>query len=802
MRKYMKSFTAVALSLVMLTSCGKTYDIPELKEPIASKDPYAIVSRGDVGEVELAVGVVVPKPYCHFWKNMVAIDEILVEVGQHVKAGDVLATADTEVARETSNQIQKEINLLQNIKRKNDEKYKVQKKACELTIKGAEKLGDKQAIANAKQSLKEIEETEKYDNALHRIRMAAKSRELADIGEVMRDGNLVAEHDGYVTYVKDVAVNNTVTKEDNVVIVSDYNDTYIQLTEPQKTGVRDYENVFVYENGVRCDLKEIPYSENELMVANSKQADINKRYVYADGRKLPEIGKQILVVQKRKSAENVIAIDKDYIYEDEQGSFVYVKNGNSSEKRYVKFGVKDENTYEVVSGLQEGEKIFAKSTVVMPENYTEEKVVSKDVVEKVSIDTVLVDDKKMEVKKFYGQGIVEKIVSDGYKTSKGELICQIATNEGAAVLNDLRTQINAMKDAHKEQCDQMDAEIKKLKDQLQHVGTVQEDVSFETQNDMKTGLMIQMGSSLEEDTEDASEQEEEEPLTEESFPPEDEREDETGEEDTEDGMDFPAEEGINPKEEKAETTPSMPEEPQQNPYADEILKCQIEIMQIEKEMAIIQYNFDLSNMEDNYQKQTRFNDGSGVKKYYADEECVVRKTYCSKGDEVGYGTRLFAIGVDGTPKMLIKSKVNLPLNQKVEIMVDGEMKYTGKIISNNGLASQYITTRNDQVYITTNDKEAANSFYMSADDKGLYADPVQKTASCISANMENVLVVPARAVYTAKRQGSEEYNYVWKQIDGEWNKQVIVAYQAAAGEDGYYIVVSGLKENDVVAVCD
>lgn len=813
MRKNRTKLTAFALTLIMLTSCGQQFDVPELKEPVAARQPYATVTRCDVGKVELATAIVVPKPYCHFWKSMVSIDKITVEVGQYVKKGDVLAVADVEVANEQSQKIQKEINLLQSVNNKTNEKYQLQKKTYELTLKGAEKINDVETKKQMKQALKELAENEKYNNALYRIQMNAKSKELSEVQKIVNNGNLIAEHEGYVTYIRDITVNNSVTKEDNVVIISDYKDSFIEMLEPQKTGIRDYEHVYVTENGVRHDLKELTYSENEMMVANSKQIDIHKRYVYADGKKLPEIGKQLLVVQKRKSAENVVAVDRDYLYQDEEGSYVYVKNGDTSEKRYVEFGVTDENLCEIVSGLEEGEKIFAKSSVVMPENFTEAKAELKDVTESASMESILVDDKKIMVEKFYGQGIIERIASDGYKTSKGELICQVATNEGAAVLNELRTQINTFKEGQKDACEQMDEQLNQLKKQLKAIQDAK-DKTLSMKEDS-----VRMYGSLNQESLDVPSFEEVESDTEsdenttQAETTEANNENITTEETTEEIEDVvpPEEESFSSPsdseeeqkpERKPEGQPGEEENQKVNPNAEEILKGQIKILEIEKAISNLNYRFNLSNMEENYSKQTRFNDGSGVKKYFAEQDCIVRKTYCSKGDEVGYAQRLFAIGVPGTPKMAIKSKVFLPLNQKVEVLVDGEVKYTGKIVSNSGISANYITTRDDQVYITSNNKESSMNYYMLSDDKDLYTDPVQKVAKCMICDMEQVVVVPGNAVQSAKRQGKDEYYYVWKKVDGEWNKQVVIAYPQQSEGEIYYVVVSGLRDQDVVAVCN
>lgn len=58
------------------------------------------------------------------------------------------------------------------------------------------------------------------------------------------------------------------------------------------------------------------------------------------------------------SKKNVIVIPRNGLSNDENGYYVMVKNGNTTEKRYIETGEMTEDVVEVVSGLNEGETIL------------------------------------------------------------------------------------------------------------------------------------------------------------------------------------------------------------------------------------------------------------------------------------------------------------------------------------------------------------------------------------------------------------------------------------------------------------
>ena len=75
-------FLMSVLCAVSLVACGTKYaDAPALLEPVSGTESYREVSVGDVGDLKIAYGSIVPTEHAVFWTTQVSVAEVLVDVG-------------------------------------------------------------------------------------------------------------------------------------------------------------------------------------------------------------------------------------------------------------------------------------------------------------------------------------------------------------------------------------------------------------------------------------------------------------------------------------------------------------------------------------------------------------------------------------------------------------------------------------------------------------------------------------------------------------------------------------------------
>lgn len=459
----MKNNNIIAVMLIvtfMLTGCGgKQMDTPELLEPISSNESYRPVEYGDIGDVNVSFGTVVPKDYCHFWTSSVSIKEIKVDVGDYVNTGDVIACADIEEADEEIERLNSELTLENQIFALKEQKYKYRRQELEY----------KQSATD----IAVLDENYRYDTLLHQYRVNQLSEKISEQEKIVSDGTLVAEISGYVTYVKDISAEDTSGNGDNVVIISDYNDSYIELnditvSEEYRRNWMPYDNYYTEIAGSKYELVEYEYTPEELILVESKAMYPNMRMKFKDGNADVSIGTNIPVFMTGDMVSDVLIVGNDSLYEDNTGTFVYVKNGDSREPRYINTGKKGDNYTEVVSGLDYGEMIYYSSDSVLPDNYTELEIYASDYSPMRTSEMYTIEDSvsKAYYSDYEGQIISIEINNDSV-VSKGDLICTINTNEGSAELAEMLNEISDLTDSHNEAEQEYSAAISDIEVQMQ-----------------------------------------------------------------------------------------------------------------------------------------------------------------------------------------------------------------------------------------------------------------------------------------------------------------------------------------------
>jgi len=71
----------------------------------------------------------------------------------------------------------------------------------------------------------------------------------------------------------------------------------------------------------------------------------------------PEMTTAVTIDLKRH--ENVLALPAGAVHREQQNRFVMIKRGNAIERRQVTTGIRDESYWEILTGLQEGDKVLA-----------------------------------------------------------------------------------------------------------------------------------------------------------------------------------------------------------------------------------------------------------------------------------------------------------------------------------------------------------------------------------------------------------------------------------------------------------
>lgn len=463
--------------VMLIGGCGskKTETIPDLEEPAASNASYQQVTYGDIGTTNALLGTAVPKEYGQAYEANVMVTKILVEPGDMVEKGDVLAYADVDEAsasREAKQQelshentvyeLNQKINQLQQNKLANQQEAAVVDDTQEaITEESPQETGTE----NITSQIAVLQENSRYDTKLHEYRVQKLNEEIAALDALIADGTLKANHSGEVVYTKSLTVNRKAGAGENVAIVADTEDLAIELKDVtvQNYKYKDVSEKYMLQSGERVPVTEREYSTDELVLAKINNNYPNVLIEKPEGVEL-KAGELYPIYFEEKKAEHVLLVGNDSLYQEDGETYVYVKAGDDTrEKRKVTAGAADDHNTQITDGLAEGEAVYYETTERMPSDYTEYTVERSDFqVENHGLKYGKAD-KNARVYLTEKEGVlVEIAVEKDAEVKKGDLLYIIDTGEGKAAITEAANAIETENTTYQKQQADYDAQLIEL----------------------------------------------------------------------------------------------------------------------------------------------------------------------------------------------------------------------------------------------------------------------------------------------------------------------------------------------------
>lgn len=463
--------------VMLIGGCGskKTETIPDLEEPAASNASYQQVTYGNIGTTNVLLGTAVPKEYGQAYEANVTVTKILVEPGDTVEKGDVLAYADVDEAsasrkakqqelshENTVYELNQKINQLQQNKLANQQEAAVVDDTQEaITEESPQETGTE----NITSQIAVLQENSRYDTKLHEYRVQKLNEEIAALDALIADGTLKANHSGEVVYTKSLTVNRKAGAGENVAIVADTEDLAIELKDVtvQNYKYKDVSEKYMLQSGERVPVTEREYSTDELVLAKINNNYPNVLIEKPEGVEL-KAGELYPIYFEEKKAEHVLLVGNDSLYQEDGETYVYVKAGDDTrEKRKVTAGAADDHNTQITDGLAEGEAVYYETTERMPSDYTEYTVERSDFqVENHGLKYGRAD-KNARVYLTEKEGVlVEIAVEKDAEVKKGDLLYIINTGEGKAAITEAANAIETENTTYQKQQADYDAQLIEL----------------------------------------------------------------------------------------------------------------------------------------------------------------------------------------------------------------------------------------------------------------------------------------------------------------------------------------------------
>lgn len=758
MRKKIKMLAAVLLCLpLVLTGCKEIENIPELLEPASEVKTFRPVEKRTLGEYCMELGDVEAEQYCHFYTKSMEIAKINCVLGQFVHEGDVLVEGNTKYTERQIQSLQNEYDKMVQTHDYDEKIYEYNLKNMQLTRELTAYLEGEDAAKDVDTQIKFMEDDHVLDVELYEYTIQSLQNDMAELRKLVSESNLVAKKSGYVTYVKNLTSSsaNLAMADENVVVVSDYDDLYIHvdcITRDYR--YTDYAVKYTYIDGKKVYITEKEYSPKTIITGKAKNT-------YPDVKLVPEgdvkltLGETLVLSFFHLDKEDVLVIGKDSSDSDADGTFVYVKGADGNvEKRYYEGGFTDDNYIEVVSGLSEGEEVLYEQETTVPVKYETCEATIGEYIHTEEIHNAKIA--KSGGKKYQTtvSGTVEEVLADvGDEVHTGDVLMtiRVATGKGAMTEADntvthLEEDYNEekknrtkkvddlvlLKDSDNGNADILEAQLKALK-KPEEGSTPDKIASY---NAKKVALESQINT-----------------------------------------LRINAQTNIN----------------------------QIEICYLEQQKSDVEYSYDMKEAKNQQSYQREANNGTGLIQIKATEDGIVDSVHVSVGNYVSPSETernlLTTVSMfENYATFAFNEHMPMPVGYKFTVEDEDNNKYSCECVSTNDMDRVYATSEGEDVTLTVGSATQNGRDVVKVDNPEFFTLMLSDFGGSIEEwKIDNLVFVPGSYVYTEETFMHDIYNYVWKLENGVPVKQyVIKGTEGGIGDDNNTVILFGVSEGDVL----
>ena len=809
------------------TACGtKTaVDAPELLEPAGITESYRPVKRRDIGDTTMLEGTVVATPYPVFAEKPFEIYRLEVQPGDYVEEGDLIATGDTRQIDEQIKALNQQLDSMSSQNSIEAKIFELEEQKMGWQKKAALEAGFTEEAAALDTQLRVEKENLRYGQKSVDTAKASINKELSKLREEKKNLTFYAPHSGYVTFLKDISATNYVQQNENIAVISDYDDLYIEIgTLSNAYKYANYEDKYILVDGKKLAVTEYPFSTKEMSYADTISVYPQVRF-RAEGVKM-EIGATIPIYFRKKSCTDVISIENDSLYREGELYYCYVKNADGEqERRNLEVGAVDSLYTEVISGLEEGELVFYDNKSVIPVKYREYEVASKDYVEEFYAEAIsmLLTEHDLYLSDYTGS-LTKLSVALNDKVEKGQELLEIEIPKGKGEMAELKNRLTDLDNSHAAQMKGYDAREAELKAAIAEAENSPAPVkpgsnrSMENKPDTSQTTEPENTADTDQTTYTDGVGDTDQTTDPDGAEDKDQTADPDGVEDTDQTMDTDGVEDTDQttdtdsSEDSGEPTIEELQAYRDSLYVKEICTADLEILRLERKLAESEYS---DNRSDLTKQISEMNAGSGTDGHVtvnARAEGTMGQIALQENTSVYKGQYLFTVNREGEKLLRISmpkargqvSQTAAKPGQRIELKTD-DKTYMGTCVAVNGNPNKaYLFTRNGKEHMTSSAQYSAGQaeqFFVKMDDDSYYDDGMPSAVAGFQGRfIRSGITVPSRAVYSEKDVATDKtVNFVWKITEGGLVRQTVTVYESNLPGDEK-LLLSGVDIGDKVVV--
>ena len=743
----------ITVAVLLLSSCGpaaQAYE--ELIEPESEITTYRRVERRDIGKQEISSAIVKGTDYCHFFEKSVKIKSINVKLGDYVKEGDILCEADIDSTKNEIEDLRKELALLEAEHTFDTKAYEVKKKILDLNeeySKYDKNFGDgtQTDIDNAGNDILLNEEDKEYSDLLYEFKKEKINESIASLNKIVKEGVIKSRKSGYVTYIKDLKDSLVANPNENVVIITDYDDIYLESSiDANNYKYKDFDVKYALVEGEKIDITEFYYSDAEIAYFRAQGTYPTQRYKTTSEANL-KAGDILILCFMKKNIRDVICIGNDSLKTDEGGKFVYVrKEDGNTEKRYVETGEKDDHYTEITSGLSEGEYVLYSQEEIVPTVSKETEIKLDDYVQIQSMNMEKAYDSSYCYANKQKGEIEEIFVKDGQEVKKGDALFKVKIDSKKSTIVELENDITSEDREHENR-------VTSFNERYEEYNKLKNDSKTDVANNEKK--LKDIKNSINSGTLSAQEL-----------------------------ADANADKAI------------LEDMINRENYTVKFNELYLEELEIERQREQKEHESAIALLKKHLTEAKKEDDGSGYETVYAvmDGTIKVHSSY-KKGDTIEANTRILYSFTYSENKVRITDSKYTPSGYTF-YFGDDDHSYEARCVSSFYKGQTFFFTIGDKVYGTTC-TNTDTSMVAEVKDSTFFDNEIKNyNAQVETVRFNNIVLVPREFVFVEEDFEGKKSSYVWVLKNNEPCKEYI-SY-ADNGGLGDYMVLSGVNVGDTL----
>ncbi len=355
-RSLRRSAVGVLLSalLLCLAACaGGETEAPELLEPRGVALDTAAAALGTIERTAVYEGLVLPGVRELSFSATGLVAEVSVCAGSRVRAGDVLARLDVSYSESALASQEAYLAYAEENEAILEREQEIQIELARLELEDLRASGAGQSrVRLAELKIAEKENSLAETRAIWELDHAEQQRSVEELRSTVARGALIAPCDGTVVSCT-AAAGGYAMENACVVLLAEDAALYISVAAVSAADLSAASEVYATVNGQRV---EVARRENGELYAARKDASAFE--ITDDGGHPVESGMAAVLFVISDRTENALIVPSSALHHD-SGPFVYKVVDGVQVRQSVTVGVENDAEVQILSGLQEGDLVYA-----------------------------------------------------------------------------------------------------------------------------------------------------------------------------------------------------------------------------------------------------------------------------------------------------------------------------------------------------------------------------------------------------------------------------------------------------------